>query len=410
MPAFETGSIPKRWLSVVGIGEDGVAGLSPIARTLIGEAALVVGGRRHLELAASLIGGEQLAWPSPIDEAYPQILARRGETVVVLASGDPFYYGIGKQLAALVDADEMLCLPQPSAFSLAASRFGWAQQDATTVSLHGRPLERIIPLLQPGARILALSWDETTPEKLAALLTMRKLGASRITVLERLGGSAERVRSVLARDFDLAEIDPLNTIALEIAAEPGAQILSLAGGLDDAWFENDGQLTKREIRAVVLSSLAPRQGELLWDIGLGAGSVAIEWMLRAPSMRAIGIEEQAERAARAARNAAALGVPDLNILEGRAPEALAGLPAPDAVFIGGGLSDGALETAWNALKPGGRLVANAVTLEGEQILAAAYQRLGGALTRMEIARAEPVGSMQGWRPAMPITHFRIEKP
>lgn len=405
-----THSTPKRWLSIVGIGEDGIAGLSPISQRLIEGAELVVGGTRHLELAGPLIRGERLAWPSPIHDAFPHILARRGKAVTVLASGDPFHFGIGKQLAALVPADEFIAIPNASAFSLAAARMGWALQDVATVTLHGRALEAIIRYLQPGARILALSWDGETPHKLATLLAGRGLGASRLIVLESMGGPRERVRESLAKDFNLSDVDALNTIAVEVVAEAESPIAHLACGLDDSLFENDGQLTKREVRAMVLSSLAPRQGELLWDIGLGAGSIAIEWMLCHPSLRAIGIEERADRAERATRNAAALGAPDLEIVTGRAPDALQGLSAPDAVFVGGGLTDGVLEAAWRSLNPGGRLVANAVTLESETILLETFRRLGGELMRLDISRADRVGALHGWRPSMPITHWRITKP
>jgi precorrin-6Y C5,15-methyltransferase (decarboxylating) len=288
---------------------------------------------------------------------------------------------------------------------------GWGLQDVVCVSLHGRALEGIVRHLQPGARILALSWDGTTPAKLAALLTERGFGRSIVTVLEAMGGTRERVRSEVAEAFALSGVDPLNTIALEVVADPQAPVLGLAPGLDDDLFEHDGQLTKREVRALTLSSLAPRRGELLWDIGLGAGSVAIEWLLRDASLSAIGIEERADRAARAARNALALGAPDLKVVTGRAPEALAGLPMPDAIFIGGGISDaGVFEAAWAALKPGGRLVANAVTIEGEARLADLFARHGGGLTRISVTRANGVGAMHGWRAAMPVTHWRARKP
>ncbi|NVO16324.1 MAG: precorrin-6y C5,15-methyltransferase (decarboxylating) subunit CbiE [Rhodoplanes sp.] len=402
---------PTRWLALVGIGEDGAAGLSPAARTLVESAALVVGGARHLALAGDLVRGKKLAWPSPMTAAYPEIAARRGTPVVVLASGDPFHYGVGRQLAEIVPPDEMLCLPQPSSFSLAASRLAWSLPDLTPVTLHGRALEGIVRHLQPGAKILALSWDATTPAKLAAFLMARGMGASRIFVLEALGGPRERVRSAGADSFALDDIDPLNLIGLEVVAAADATVVPLAPGLDDSLFEHDGQLTKREIRAVTLSALAPRQGELLWDVGLGAGSVAIEWLLRHPAMRAIGIEERPERAARAARNAAALGTPDLRIVEGRAPEALKGLPAPDAVFVGGGFSDdGVFDAVWAALKPGGRLVVNAVALETEARLIALHARHGGELLRLQVSRAEPVGTMFGWRAAMPVTQWRVRTP
>ncbi|MTD94760.1 precorrin-6y C5,15-methyltransferase (decarboxylating) subunit CbiE [Hyphomicrobium sp. xq] len=401
----------QRWLSIIGIGEDGVEGLSPVARQLIAAAELVVGGERHLTLADSLIKGRRLTWPNPIEGAFPQILASRGGPVAVIASGDPYHFGIGKQLAALVASNEILCLPQPSAFSLAAARMGWALQDVQTLSLHGRDLRGIVRHLHPGARILALSWDSATPAKLATLLTERQLGASRLTVLERMGGPRERIhRSTAAVGFDSSNIDALNTIALEVVGQPSALAPTFSSGRNDDLFANDGQLTKREVRAITLASLAPRYGELLWDIGLGAGSVALEWLLADRSLRAIGIEEHSERAANAARNAATLGTPELQIVTGRAPDALAGLQPPDAVFIGGGLGDGVLAAAWTALKPGGRIVANAVTLEGEATLFSAFQQFGGELTRIELARANKIGNLWGWRSAMPVTHWLAVKP
>jgi len=407
-PAICTG---PRWLSIVGIGEDGVEGLSSVALQLIRSAELVVGGARHLELASELIRGRRLAWPSPISDAFPEIERHRGRAVAILASGDPFHFGVGKQIAAFVQADEFICLPQPSAFSLAAARMGWPLQDVSLVTLHGRALNGIIRHLQPGARILALSWDSATPRKLSELLTTHRMGKSRMTVLEAMGGARERIRHATASNFDIEEIQPLNTIAIEMVAELEAIIIPLSPGLDDDFFEHDGQLTKREVRAVTLSSLQPLQGQLLWDIGLGAGSVAIEWLLRHPSLRAIGIEARSDRAGRAARNAAALGVPELEIVQGRAPEALAGLTRPDAVFIGGGMmDDGVFDAAWSALKSGGRLVANAVSLETETRLAGYFQHFGGDLVRLQVARADRVGAMSGWRPAMPVTQWRVRKP
>ena len=337
-----------------------------MAQQLVSDAELVVGGKRHLGLADKLIRGRRLAWPSPIGEAMPEIEKHRGRPVAVLASGDPFHYGVGDMLLRSIPADQTLCLPQPSAFSLAAARLGWSLQDVSLVSLHGRALEGIVRYLQPGARILALSWDGETPAKLTKLLAARGLGGSSMTVLECLGGARERIQRTAAKDFALADVSPLNTVALEVAASPDATILGLTPGLDDSLFEHDGQLTKREVRAITLSALAPRHGELLWDVGLGAGSIAIEWLLRHPSLKAIGIEAEPERVARAARNAAALGTPDLEIVQGRAPASLHGLPKPDAVFIGGGLAEpGLFDAAWSALKPGGRLVANAVSLGSE---------------------------------------------
>ncbi|WP_127076492.1 precorrin-6y C5,15-methyltransferase (decarboxylating) subunit CbiE [Rhodomicrobium lacus] len=399
-----------RWLSIVGIGEAGVDGLTAHARALVSGAELVVGGARHLALAAPLIRGETLQWPSPLSDAFPLIARRRGCPVCVLASGDPFHYGVGKQIAQFASADEILCLPQPSSFSLAASRLAWALQDVATITLHGRALEGLTRHLFPGARILALSWDGSTPAKAARLLTDLGFGASTLTVLEEMGGPKERIRCTPAESFALENIAALNVLAIEVAGGAGARIVPLTPGLDDSLFESDGQLTKREVRSVTLAALAPRPGELLWDIGLGSGSIAIEWLLRHPSMRAVGIEENAERAARAMRNALALGAPDLRVVEGSAPDALAGLPSPDAVFIGGGLTDaGVFDAAWAALKPGGRIVANAVTLESEALLVDAFKRRGGELTRIEISRATALGSFTGWRAAMPVTQWRAVK-
>jgi len=402
-----------RWLSIVGIGEDGVAGLSDVARRLVSSAELVLGGKRHLALAGELIKGRQVAWPSPISRVMPEIEKHRGRPVVVLASGDPFHYGAGDMLMRAFPVEETLCLPQPSSFSLAASRLGWSLQDVASVSLHGRALENVVRYLQPGVRLLALSWDAGTPGRLARLLTDCGMGQSKLAVLERLGGPQERVRTATAAAFDLADVVALNIVGLEVVASPDARVVTLAPGLDDALFEHDGQLTKRDIRAVTLSSLAPRQGELLWDVGLGAGSIAIEWLLRHPAMRAIGIEESEQRAARAARNAAALGTPDLQIVQKAAPAAFAGLPTPDAIFVGGGLSDpGLLDAAWAALKPGGRIVANAVSLASEARLIDCFQKHGGEITRLQVAKAGRVGAgdVFVWRHAAPVTQWRARKP
>ena len=400
-----------RWLTIVGIGEDGLAGLGEAARQRIADADIVFGGARHLDLAAKLIRGESRAWDSPFIRSIEAVLAERGRAVCVLASGDPFHYGVGATLSRHVVAAEMDVFPHPSAFSLAAARLGWPLQDVTCLSLHGRPLDLIRPYLHPGARILALTSDEAGPAALAQLLAGAGFGASTITVHEALGGPDEQIRGALASHFTLRAINPLNICAIEIISAPGARILPFAAGLDDALFEHDGQLTKREIRALTLSALAPRHGELLWDIGAGSGSVGIEWMLAHVSLRAIAIEADAQRVARIAGNALAFGVPDLRIEHGAAPDVLLGLPQPDAIFIGGGGTEaGVMETAVAALTSGGRLVANAVTTEMEAVLLARHGELGGSLTRIAIDRAAPIGSMTGWRPAMPITHWSWTKP
>jgi precorrin-6Y C5,15-methyltransferase (decarboxylating) len=417
--ADHTAAAP-RWLSIVGIGEDGIAGLGEVARGLVSGAEIVFGGKRHLGLAAALIRGAVRPWPSPFEAAVAEVLAQRGRRVCVLASGDPYLYGVGAVLARHVDPAETMVVPAPSAFSLAAARLGWPLADCALVSLHGRELDRVRPHLQPGARVLALTSDGEGPAALAGLLAAAGFGASRLTVLEALGGPRERIRATTAAQFDLGQsnplnVDPLNTVAIEVAAQDGARIIARAPGLPDAMFEHDGQITKREVRAVTLSSLAPRRGELLWDVGAGAGSIAIEWMLADPSLRATAIEAQAERAARIGRNAASFGVPGLEILQGTAPAALAGLPPPDAIFVGGGASDpGVLDAVLAALRSGGRLVVNAATLQTEALLLARHSMLGGELIRIAIARADVVGGstsrMSIWRPAMPVTQWRWVKP
>jgi len=372
---------------------------------------MVFGGARHLELADAAIQGERHVWLSPFERSVEAVLAAQGRSVAVLASGDPFFYGVGVTLCRRIARAEMRVFPAPSSFSLAASRMGWALQDTACISLHGRPIDLIRPHLHPGNCILALTSDSDGPAALAALLADNGFGASQLTVLEALGGTRERVSSHRADNFSLVDADMLNVCAVEVAAGDGARILALTPGLDDGLFEHDGQITKREVRALTLSALAPRRGELLWDIGAGSGSIGIEWMLADPSLRAIAIEGHPERAARIRRNAQAFGVPGLSVVEGVAPAVLAGLAMPDAIFIGGGGSEsGVMEAALSGLKPGGRLVANAVTTEMEAVLLGHHARLGGSLVRIDIARASPVGRMTGWRPAMPVTQWSWVKP
>ncbi len=406
----ETAAQPP-WLAIVGIGEDGVEGLGDAARALVRAAELVVGGRRHLTLADRLIEGERMAWPRPLSDAIPAILARRGRPTAILASGDPFCYGVGAPVARHIGPGEFLCLPAPSAFALARARLGWSSQETAQLSLCGRPIEPLALLLQPGRRLLVLSADEATPATLAAYVRDRGFGPSQLHVLEALGGPRERVRTATAERFYLADVQPLNLVGVEVAAGPDAKVIPLSCGLADTFFEHDGQITKREIRAVTLSALAPAAGERLWDVGGGSGSISIEWMLRHPDNRAIMLEPKAARAASAARNACVLGVPGLRIIAEPAPAGLTGLPTPDAVFLGGGASDPAVIPAvWAALRPGGRLVANAVTVETEAALLQAQAQLGGSLTRLSVERLEPIGAMQGFRPARTVTQWAAVKP
>jgi precorrin-6Y C5,15-methyltransferase (decarboxylating) len=404
-----------RWLSIVGIGEDGIEGMTAAARELLQSAAVVFGGPRHLALAAPLIRGVTRPWTAPFDETLSEVLAHRGRAVCVLASGDPFCYGVGSVLARHVSCEETFAVPALSAFSMAASRLLWPLPQVVLLSLCGRPLDLIRPHLHTGARILALTSDETAPALLARLLCDIGFGPSQLTVLESLAGPQERIRRSRADCFDLEGICALNTVAVEVAAKDGARVLPRAAGLDDELFEHDGQITKREIRALTLSALAPRRGELLWDVGAGSGSVSIEWLLADVSLNAIAIERRGDRVSRIQRNASAFGVPHLQVIEASAPAALEGLAPPDAIFIGGGATvPGVIVAAQTALRPAGRLVANAVTLETESVLLNCHAKSGGSLTRIAIARAGPVGgeaaNMTGWRPAMPIVQWTWVKP
>ena len=400
----------RAWLTVIGIGEDGVEGMAPAARALISEAALVVGGARHLRLAEGVIRGETMVWPSPMREGYAAIVARAGSEVVVLASGDPFCFGVGSALGALVPAGEMICIPAPSAFTLAAARLGWAQQDVVTVSFCGRPLEALFPLLHQGVRVMALSADASTPGAVARLLVARGFGESKVHVLEALGGARERVRAMRAAAGVPGDVGALNMMAIEVVAGAKAVVLPLAAGLPDAMFEHDGQITKQEVRAVTLAALGPCPGQVLWDVGAGSGAVAIEWCLRGRGTRAFAIEARADRAARAGRNALALGAVGVEVVVGEAPGVLSGLETPDAVFVGGGLQrEGVLEAVWGALRPGGRLVANAVALDTQGLLFEAQARFGGTLTRLAVERLDQIGTMRAFRPAMAVVQWAVTK-
>lgn len=395
------------WLTIVGIGEDGLAGLSPATRAVIERAEVLVGGERHLAMSPAS-SAERLAWATPLAATVPQIEARRGRRVVVLASGDPMWFGIGATLTSHFTPADMTVLPHAGAFSLAAARLGWPLAEATTVSLHGRALEALALHLAPGARILALSWNRDTPAAAAAYLAAAGWGPSELTVLEHLGGERERRCAGTAAAWAHPPGADLNTVAIVCRPGPQAVILPRTPGLPDDAFVHDGQLTKREVRAATVAALAPLPGQILWDVGAGCGSIGIEWMRAGNGAAAIAIERDPARRDYIARNAASLGVPGLQIVAGDAPAALAGLAAPDAVFIGGGLSTPRLvETCLAALKPGGRLVANVVTLEGEAALVALHGKHGGDLTRLAISRAAPVGPFQGWRSLMPVTQWAL---
>jgi precorrin-6Y C5,15-methyltransferase (decarboxylating) len=396
-----------RWLTIVGIGEDGMDGLGIEARAAIAAAELLVGGERHLALVPET-GAERLAWGRPLADTIDMIGQHRGRRVVVLASGDPLHYGIGLKLLHATHADECRILPAPGAFSLAAARLGWPLAEIACLSLHARPLDSLARHLAAGARLLVLTDDGTSPVKIANWLALRGWGPSRLTVLERMGGPAERIvpgtAETLAGDFA-----DLNTLAIECEPAPETLVRSRLAGLPDEAYRHDGQLTKAEIRAATLAALAPCRGEVLWDIGAGCGSIGIEWLRAIEGGAAYAIERDAGRAALIAENAAALGVPELTILIDSAPAALEGLPAPDAIFIGGGVEAALLERCHDALKPGGRLVANAVTVEGEAALAQFRAARGGTLTRLAVTRAEPAGLHLIWRALAPVTQLACRK-
>ncbi|MGW4234596.1 precorrin-6y C5,15-methyltransferase (decarboxylating) subunit CbiE [Streptomyces sp. NPDC004980] len=402
---------PASAVSVVGIGADGWAGLPDTARSALLEAEVLIGGERQLDLLPSVCTGRRVAWPSPLRPAVRGLLAAHtGSRIAVLASGDPMFYGIGRALTEELGAGVPRVLPHPSSVSYACARLGWPVEDTETVTLVGRPTARLAAALHDGRRLLVLSADAATPAAVAALLREHGFGPSRMRVLEQLGGTAEDCLDGTADTWAHPSGDPLNVIAVDCLATPDTLRLGAVPGLPDEAYEHDGQLTKRHVRAATLGVLAPAPGELLWDIGGGSGSIAVEWLRTRPSCRAITVERDPERARRIARNADRLGVPALRVVTGRAPEALAGLPVPDAVFIGGGLTvPGLLDACWDALPAGGRLVANTVTMESEALLADRYRRLGGDLVRLSVAHAVPVGGFTGWRQAMPVTQWSVRK-
>ncbi len=397
----------KPWLHVVGIGEDGLEGLTPATRAVVEAAEVLVGGERHQALAEG-IGAERLTWPSPFDALIEELRARRGKRVVVLASGDPLWFSVGARIGRRIDPAEIVYHPHVGAFQLAAARMGWSMADVETLTVHGRPVEQMIAFIQPDQRLLILTTGEETPAQIARFLVERGFGQSRMTVLANMGGENEQRFEGVAESWKHV-VPPFNTLAVECIAAPDAALLPRVPGLADELFTHDGTMTKREVRAVTVAKLMPMRGALLWDVGAGCGSVAVEWMRAARYARAIGIEPRPDRRAMAGANALALGTPKLELVEGEAPAALVGLPAPDAVFIGGGLSEEVFAAAWEALKPLGRLVANAVTLESEAMLAGLQAAHGGELVKLSVARAEEIGGMRGWKPLRPVTQWSLVK-
>lgn len=397
------------WLSVVGIGDAGLVSLSASAQAVVAAGEVLVGGERHLAMVPDH-GGERLAWRRPLEATLDDLEALRGRRVVVLASGDPMCFGIGRLLVRRFGVAEMRILPAPSAFSLVCARLGWSLPDVTCLTAHNRPVAALGRHLVPGARLIVLSHDAATPGHIAELLCAHGFGPSRLWVLEHLGGATERQLAGTAAGWRPDNVAALNTVAVEVVAGPDAAIRSTSPGLPDEAFESDGLLTKREVRSMTLARLMPLAGQRLWDVGAGSGAVAIEW-LRAGGARAIAIERQPERCAAIARNAEQLGTPELEVVHGGAPNCLADLPRPDAAFIGGGTDQPEIiDACWQALPSGGRLVANVVTVEGERRLLDWQARHGGELTRIAISRLDPIGRYHGWRPAMPVIQLAAHKP
>ncbi|PAX60146.1 precorrin-6y C5,15-methyltransferase (decarboxylating) subunit CbiE [Brunnivagina elsteri] len=400
----------KKWLSIVGIGEDGLEGLNNIALSLINHAEIIVGGSRHLSMLRKDDLREKLTWKSPIDTSITEILQHQGKSICVLASGNPMCYGIGNTILRHIDISEITIIPAPSTFSLICARLGWSLTEVETLSLCGRSPALLQSYIYRGAKLLILSEGKNTPKMVADILTKRGFGGSKITVLERMGGIQERLIKGIAATWEDMEIADLNAIAVDCIPDPGMTGFSRLPGLPDNAYHHDGQLTKREVRAVTLSTLAPKPGELLWDIGAGCGSISIEWMRSHSRCRAIAIEQSASRLQYIANNATALGTPNLQIINGTSPAALKDLHQPNAIFIGGGVtSEGLFDICWDILPIGGRLVANVVTIEGEQKLFAWRDQIGGELIRIAIQRAEPIGKFSGWRAIAPVTQWVVIK-
>lgn len=395
------------WLHIVGIGEDGMDGLTPATRAVVEAAEVIVGGERHHELSTA-VSAERMSWPSPFDTLIDRLRELRGKRVVVLATGDPLWFSVGTSIGREFDRSEIFYHPQLSAFQLAAARMGWSMADLETLTVHGRPVEQMIAFIQPGQRLLILTTGAETPAQIAQFLTERGFGRARMTVLANMGGEEEQRFSGKAASWDHV-VPAFNTLAVDCIPDKAAALLPRVPGLRDDLFDHDGTMTKREVRAVTVAKLMPMRGALLWDVGCGCGSIAVEWMRSARYARAIGIEPRADRRIMAAANALALGTPGLQIIEGKAPDDLAGLDQPDAVFIGGGLGEAAIDACWQALRPLGRLVCNAVTLESEMLMIDMHKRYGGELIKLQVNRAEPVGPYRGWKPLMPVTQWSLIK-
>ena len=391
------------WLDVVGIGEDGVEGLSPNAVNVLKDAEIIIGGERHHKLSGDF-KAQRLAWPSPFDSLVGEIISLKGKKIVVLTTGDPLWFSVGARLSRAFKSGDITFHPQLSAFQLASVRMGWSLADIETLTAHGRPIEQLVSFFQPGQKMIVLTSGSETPKEIAMLLNERGFENSEMTVFANMGGNKEQRFDSLASEWNY-NVPDFNTLAINCICNPNAKINSSSPGLDDSNFIHDGNITKKEVRAITVSKLMPMRGALLWDIGLGCGSVSIEWMRSSYDCKAIGIEPKEERREMAKKNAYILGAPKLEILSGSAPEGLENLLNPDAIFIGGGFTRQTFDICWGRLKPFGRIVVNAVTLETEVELLKLKEKYGGELVRLNIQKIEEIGSRTAWRPHMPVTQW-----
>jgi precorrin-6Y C5,15-methyltransferase (decarboxylating) len=399
-----------KWLSVIGMGEDGLEGLSARAHLLLHEAQVIVGSQRLLAMIGKT-DAEQHEWPQPFSAVIDRIKPLRGRRTVVVATGDPLNFGVARKLMEIVPFAEMEIVPHLSSFSLAAARMGWPLGDCDTITLHGRPAANLEAFIQPDARLLALTADAGTIPEVVRRLIARGYEGSELTVLENMGGPREKSAHFRAQEFAGGTFSDLNTLAIHCKAAPGAALLPRVPGLPDEAYIHDGQLTKREVRAATLAALAPYPDALLWDVGAGCGSIAIEWMRAARGAEAIAFESNTERLKMISENADRLGAPRLKVIAGQAPASLAGQKRPDAVFIGGGMGvPGVFEDSWAALKSQGRMVANVVTLEGELHLVDLQERHGGDLVRLDISYLAKIGDLRAMKPRMSVLQWRAVKP
>ena len=399
-----------KWLSIIGVGEDGFDQLSKPARVLLEQAEVLVSSQRIFDLLGEH-DKEQITWGNNFSETVEKIIALKPRKVCILATGDPMFFGIGSTLTRYVNADETEIVPSPSIFSLICAKLMWSQRDAVAVSLHGREINSLLRFLHPGANLVLLSHDEQTPKKVAELLCDSGYAKTKMHVFEHLGGKQETISQTTADEFAVDNISGLNTIALQCNAEQPITPVSRTPGLADHYFSSDGVMTKKHVRALTLSSLAPQPGEILWDVGAGSGTIAIEWLRSVEGSKAYAIEQLPERIDYIRQNANKLGTPELHIIESVAdPQMLENLPAPDAIFIGGGSSNYKLISyCWDRLKPNGRLVINSVSVNAEQNLLKAAKEFGGEINRIAVEHLQSLGQQQAWKPERTISHYYVQK-